>query len=171
MLDDKQLKQVREAGFKAERNVRGCAQCVLLAVKDIYDVPPDLFKAASGLMGGIAMTSEGPCGAFMGGAMLISHIFGRSLDNLSDKQSTRRAAEHVRKFKENFDAEYGTFLCAGVLRKIMGQGGFKFYMPEEMARFESLGGHDDKCPSVVANAAGWLAKTIEEAKASESKRT
>ena len=81
----------------------------------------------------------------------------------------RTAAEHVRKFKEYFDAEYGSFQCAGVQRKIMGQGGFKLYLPDEYAKFESLGGHDDKCTNVVANAAVWLAKTIDEIRALEPK--
>ena len=67
MLDDKQLNQIHEAGFKAEKNERGCAQCVLLAVKDTYDVPPEIFKAASGLSGGIALTGEGPCGLLSAG--------------------------------------------------------------------------------------------------------
>ena len=169
MLDDKQLNQIREAGFKAEKNKGGCAQCVLLAVKDTYDVPPEIFKAASGLSGGIALTGEGPCGAFIGGAMLIGHMWGRSMDNLADKRSMRTAADHVRKFKEYFDAEYGSFQCADVQRTIMGQGGFKLYLPDEYARFESLGGHDDKCTNVVANAAVWLAKTIDEIKALEPK--
>ena len=63
MLDQKQLAQIHEAGFQAEKNERGCAQCILLAVKDRYDVPPEVFKAASGLSGGVALTGEGPCGA------------------------------------------------------------------------------------------------------------
>ncbi len=169
MLDDKQLNQIREAGFKAEKNERGCAQCVLLAVKDTYNVPPEIFKAASGLSGGIALTGEGPCGAFIGGAMLISHMWGRSLDNLGDKRSMGTAAEYVRKFKQYFDAEYGSFQCADVQRKIMGEGGFKLYLPDEYARFEALGGHDDKCTNVVANAAVWLAKTIDEIQTLEPK--
>jgi len=167
MLDEKRLAQIHQAGFNAEKNERGCSQCVLLAMKDIYDVPPDVFKAASGLSGGVALTGEGPCGAFIGGAMLISHMYGRSMDKLEDKRSTRTAAAHVRKFKEYFDAEYGSFNCADIQRKLMGRGGFKLYLPEEFAAFEALGGHDDKCTNVVGKAAVWLVQTIEEIKASE----
>jgi C_GCAxxG_C_C family probable redox protein len=168
MLDGKQLAQIHEAGFQAEKNERGCAQCILLAVKDRYDVPPEVFKAASGLSGGVALTGEGPCGAFLGGAMLIIYMYGRSLENLKDKRSMRTAAEYVRKFKEYFDAQYGSFQCAGVQRKIMGQGGFKLYLPEEFEKFEALGGHDDKCTNVVGNAAVWLVKTIEEIRAAQA---
>ena len=166
MLDEKRLAQIHQAGFDAEKNARGCSQCVLLAVRDMYDIPPDVFKAASGLSGGVASTGEGPCGAFIGGAMLISHMYGRSLDKLEDKGSNKTAAAYVRKFKDYFDAEYGSFNCADVQRKVMGRGGFKLYRPEEMAAFEALGGHDDKCTNVVGKAAVWLAKTIEEIKAS-----
>jgi C_GCAxxG_C_C family probable redox protein len=169
MLDEKRLAQIHEAGFQAEKNERGCAQCVLLAMKDIYDVPPEVFKAASGLSGGVALSGEGPCGAFLGGAMLIGHMYGRSLDNLKDKRSMRTAATYVRKFKEYFDAQYGSFQCADIQRKIMGQGGFKLYLPEEYEKFEALGGHDDKCTNVVGNAAVWLVKTIEEIRTSEAK--
>lgn len=63
-------------------------------------MPPEVFKAASGLSGGVALTGEGPCGAFLGGAMLIGSLYGRSLDNLGDKRSMSKAAAHVRKFKQ-----------------------------------------------------------------------
>ena len=160
-MNDDKLAKVHEAGFLAEKNERGCCQCVLLAVRDLYDVPPQVFQAASGLSGGIGLSGEGPCGAFLGGAMLISSLFGRSIDNLSDKGAMRRSATYVRKFKEYFDAEYGSFNCADIQRKIMGRGGFKLYIPEEYQAFESLGGHDDKCTNVVGKAAVWLVKTIE----------
>jgi hypothetical protein len=101
--------------------------------------------------------------------MLIGHMYGRSLDNLKDKRSMRTAATYVRKFKEYFDAQYGSFQCADIQRKIMGQGGFKLYLPEEYEKFEALGGHDDKCTNVVGNAAVWLVKTIEEIRTSEAK--
>ena len=169
MIDDGKLAQIHETGFQAEKNERGCCQCVLLGVKDLYDVPPEVFKAASGLSGGVALTGEGPCGAFLGGAMLIGSLYGRSLDNLSDKRSMSKAAAHVRKFKQYFDAEYGSFNCADIQRKIMGRGGFKLYLSDEYQAFESLGGHRDKCTNVVGQAAVWLVKTIEEIKASESK--
>jgi C_GCAxxG_C_C family probable redox protein len=169
MLDEKQLAQIHEAGFQAEKNERGCAQCILLAVKDRYDVPPEVFKAASGLSGGVALTGQGPCGAFLGGAMLISHMYGRSLDNLKDKRSMGNAAAYVRKFKEYFDTQYGSFQCADIQHRIMGMGGFRLYVPEEFQKFEALGGHDDKCTNVVGNAAVWLAKTIEEIQTTEAK--
>jgi hypothetical protein len=91
------------------------------------------------------------------------------MDQLEDKPSMKTAATYVRKFKEHFDAEYGSFQCADVQRKIMGRGGFKLYLPEDYAAFEALGGHDDKCTNVVAKAAVWLAKTIEEIKDSAAK--
>ena len=169
MIDDRKLAQIHEAGFQAEKDVRGCCQCVLLAVKDLYDVPPQVFQAASGLSGGVASTGEGPCGAFIGGAMLISSLYGRSIDNLSDKRCMSTSAAYVRKFKAYFDAEYGSFNCADIQRKIMGRGGFKLYLPEEYQAFEALGGHVDKCTNVVGKASVWLVKTIEEIKESQAR--
>ena len=169
MVDDRKLAQVHETGFLAEKIHGGCCQCVLLAVKDLYGVPPEVFKAASGLSGGIALTGEGPCGAFLGGAMLISSLYGRGIDNLSDRPSGRKAAAYVRQFKEYFDAEYGSFNCADIQRKIMGHGGFRLYVPDERQAFEALGGHDDKCTNVVGKAAVWLVKVLEGIKESEGK--
>ncbi|NIQ05495.1 MAG: C_GCAxxG_C_C family protein, partial [Candidatus Korarchaeota archaeon] len=44
----------------------------------------DVFKAASGLADGLGLSGDGACGALVGGAMVISYLFGRERKDFED---------------------------------------------------------------------------------------
>lgn len=162
MEDKEDLRKLYEIGFNAEINQRGCSQCILLALREKYSVPNEVFKAASGFSGGVGSTGQGTCGSFLGGAMVISYLFGRGYENVNDVAKLRKASEYTRRYQKKFLDAYGSFDCAAIQKKLMGQGGFRLYIPEELALFDSLGGHTDKCPDVVGKAAIWVSEIIEE---------
>lgn len=155
-------KSVYEKGFNAEKDQRGCSQCLVFALKDKYGIPDHLFKAASGFTGGLGLAGEGPCGAFLGGVMILSYLYGRDLKHFDDISKLRDFSKLVRIYKKYFIKEYGSFECADIQKKLFGKGGFKLYNPEERELFDSLGAHVDKCPDVVGKAAQWVVELVEE---------
>ncbi len=51
-----------ELGFKYEANYGGCAQAALAAIFDVVGVEAeDVFRSATGLAGGIGLSTEGTC--------------------------------------------------------------------------------------------------------------
>jgi C_GCAxxG_C_C family probable redox protein len=161
------FKKIYDLGFAYERDYRGCAQCVIAALVDglgIRNAETDaIFKSATALAGGVAQETDGNCGAYAGGAMIISWHIGRERDNFADPQKIRaQTSALVSKLHGRFIAEYGTVTCARVHTKIMGR---PFYIkdPEELAKFDAAGAHTDKCTSVVGTVARWTAEILDEA--------
>jgi hypothetical protein len=63
------------------------------------------------------------------------------------------------KLVERFESEYGSSKCEHIQTKIMG----RYYdIWTERDAFLAAGGHDDKCPSVCANAAKWTLEILGE---------
>jgi C_GCAxxG_C_C family probable redox protein len=151
-----------ELGFEYEKNYGGCAQC---AIGALYEMFPDLqneaiFKSASGLGGGIGLTTFGSCGALAGGVMVLSQIYGRGLKDIKDPERKRFVAYRLsERLVTKFLDEYGTVTCSEIQTKLMGKS---FYMYEEWEEFLEAGGHSTACTMVVGNATKWAAQLIAE---------
>jgi len=159
-------KNAHDLGFEYEKAYRGCAQCVFAALQDALGLRNEktdaLFKALTGFMGGMAQETDGHCGAYSGGALMIGHHVGRERDNFADPEKIRlKTAALVRKLHQKFIDEYGTVTCSHIHRKIMGRP-FYFREPEEMVKFDAAGAHTDKCTEVVGMAARWTAEILAE---------
>lgn len=161
--DFEQLKtKASELAYKYEQKCGGCSQCVLAALKDtIGGISDDVFKAGTGLAGGIGLTGNS-CGALTGGVMVLSCYLGRDYAHFADPEGERFKSFHLAdKLQSKFEEEYGTSLCKGIQKHIMG----KFYdlrIPSEKAAFLDAGGHDDKCPAVCAKAAAYVLDILNE---------
>lgn len=147
--------------FRYEAEYGGCAQTTLAAIFDVMNVDAeDAFKAATGLAGGIGLSTEGACGAVIGGAMAISYFFGRERSNFADPDRRRfRAYMVVKKYLEEFKKEFGSIRCEDIQRKLMGRT-FDLFDKKDWEEFLEAGGHTDKigrhtdkCPSVAGTAA------------------
>jgi C_GCAxxG_C_C family probable redox protein len=153
-----------ERGFEHEKNYGGCAQCVLAS---LYDVFPelkneDIFRSATGLGGGVGLTTRGNCGGLTAGVMVLSNIYGRELNNIADPERKRFIAYILgKKLADKFLAEYGTVTCGEIQTKIMGRS---YNMYEEWDAFIAAGGHSTACTTVVGKAAKWVAEIIIEAR-------
>ena|SRR5665648_20801 len=154
---------VERLAIKNEREYGGCSQCVVAAFKESTDrISDDVFKAATGLAGGIGITGKTCCGAITGGIMVLSTYLGREYNNFKDPNKIRFETFKMSKELVNrFEAEYGTVVCDEIKKKIMGRT-FNLWDEKEYEEFLAAGGHDDKCPLVCGNAAKWVAEILVE---------
>ena len=161
MTGEDKIKMAYDIGFKYEKEYYGCSQCTVAAVSDALDVRNDfIFKAASGLAGGMGSLGTGPCGGYIGGAMMISAFFGRVRELFDDDVENRRCSYLlVRQLHDRFVDTYGSFECREVQRWVFGRS-FNLLDIEQRQLFEIGGGHTDKCPTVVGNGAAWSCELI-----------
>jgi len=88
---EKILEEVYNRAFKYKAKIGSCPQCVLAALMETLDVgDPATVQAADALAGGSALSTEGTCGALVGGLLAISSIVGRSYDNFKAGETKRR---------------------------------------------------------------------------------
>jgi len=146
--------------YKYEAEIGSCPQCVLSALMETLDVgDPATVKAADAMAGGTALSTNGTCGALVGGILAISSIVGRSYEDFKAGKHNRRVFHYSKKLYDRFVEEYGSPLCKDVQKKIFGRS-FKLLDPKDYDEFEKMGAHVDKCTSVSGNAARWAAEII-----------
>jgi C_GCAxxG_C_C family probable redox protein len=156
-------KKAHDLGFYFEKEFRGCGQCFIAAVYDTLDLPYDaLFKSMSGLAGGVGMINDGNCGAYIGGVLILSNFVGRERGDFKDNIGKRFEAYRLaRKLRDRFVERYGSVTCGDIHQKIFGRY-FNLLDSEQMALFDEMGGHSDKCPEVVGGAAAWVIEILNE---------
>ncbi|MBW1695645.1 MAG: C_GCAxxG_C_C family protein [Deltaproteobacteria bacterium] len=158
---DKLLQEAYRLGFEYERTFRGCSQCVIAAIQDTIGIKEDsVFKSATGFAGGIGLSGIGPCGAFSGGVMVLSHLVGRERSNFSDPERIRfKCFDVSKKLLDKFVAEFGTIVCRDIQCRIFGR---PYYLrdPDEFKKFHDAGAHDEKCPDVVGKAVRMAVELI-----------
>ena len=120
---------------------------------------PKTIQAADALAGGTALSTEGTCGALVGGLLAIGSVVGRTYEDFSAGKRRRRVFQYAKKLYDKFTEEYGSPLCKGVQKKIMGKS-YNLLDAKEYAEFEKAGGHVDKCTNVSGNTARWAAEII-----------
>jgi C_GCAxxG_C_C family probable redox protein len=153
-----------QLGKEYEKVYKGCSQCVVAALQDTFDIRNDaVFRAASGLAAGGGLATDGSCGAYAGGIMVLSSLQGRKRDTFADEEELTKSMEPVMKLHNRFIQEYGSVVCRDIQTKIFGR---HYYLadPEDFEKFEKAGAHDAyHCPEVVGKAARWVAALINEA--------
>ena len=148
------LEKAYKLGFEYEKTYRGCSQCVVAAIHDTLGIQDDsVFKAATGLAGGIGLSGIGPCGGFTGAAMVLSQLKGRERSKFDDPEKVSfKSFDMANKLVDKFLDEYGTITCRDLQKRIFGRS---YYLrdPDEFKKFHDAGAHDVKCPDVVGKAA------------------
>src|SRR6056297_3511754 len=133
-----------------ERKYTGCAQCVLGAFKKVFGtISDDVFKAGTGLCGGIGGTGNA-CGALTGGVMVLSVYLGREFDNFADPgfEMQGKNRELVKELYDFFMEEYGGITCKQVQKAMLGRS-YDFFDEQELAAWEESTAHEKECPTVV----------------------
>lgn len=154
------LEKVYRLAYKYEAERGSCPQCVLAAIKETLGIgDPETIKASQGLAGGSALSTEGTCGALVGGLLAISSIIGRNYKEFSAGARKIRVYKYSKKLYDKFVEKYGSINCKDVHKKIFGRT-FNFFDDKDYAEFEKQGGHVDKCPSVSGDVARWTAEII-----------
>ncbi len=154
------INEAFELGKKYESECTGCAQCTIAAVFEALGIwNDDVFKAASGLADGLGLTGDGTCGAFTGGAMAISHLFGRKHGDFKDIFKPFKSYELVKKLHSQYIEQYGSCRCHDVQKSLMGRT-FNLWDMNDMAEAFSPGGLPDHCPNVVGTIAKFTTEII-----------
>lgn len=104
-----------------EMNQQGycCAQILAMAVLDAAGRENNgLVSAVAGLCGGVAWSGEGTCACLTGGACVISHFTGKSLEQEQNVEHFKPAlGEYLDWFSEKMD---GKLTCLDILNRDMG---------------------------------------------------
>jgi C_GCAxxG_C_C family probable redox protein len=155
------LEKAYESGYQYEKDYRGCSQCALAAIYDTLNINDDgVFKAATGFAGGGGLTGISVCGGYAAGVMAISQLCGRDRSNFADPEGTRfRTFALVREFTMDYIRELGSIICRDIQARFFGR---PYYIadPDDFAKFEAAGGHEDKCTDVVGKATRLAVKFI-----------
>ncbi len=162
MEEDKdKIKKAYDLAFKYEAERGSCPQCVLSSLKESLNLEDveNCIKASDSLAGGTCLSSNGTCGALVGGMLALGSFYGRSYESFSKGERRRRVFQFSKKLYDRFIEEYGSILCKDVQEKLFGKS-YNLMDKDEYAKFEEAGAHVDKCPSVAGNVAKWTAEII-----------
>jgi hypothetical protein len=167
LVDEASLEQRRKAfetGFRYEQEYGGCAQCSIAACFETLGKPPEpLFQAAAILSGGGAVCTDGSCGSYSGALMVLGSFAGRSYVGMleeSDDEACARANCMGQKLHQKYMDTYGDVRCEAIQKRIFGRS-FRLYDADDAKAFGEAGAHEDKCPSVVASACGWVFEILQ----------
>lgn len=154
------LERAYNTGFEYEKTRHSCSQCVIVSLEEVFKFNyPDLVKASYPFGGGGVRSTEGTCGALVGGLLIIGYLFGRNRKEFLKNQFNYKSQEIGDVLFQKFMKEYGSILCKDIQRKIFGRN-FNLRDQEDREEYEKAGGHEDKCPSVVGKSCCWTAKII-----------
>ena len=146
--------------YKYESERGSCPQCVYSAIFETLKIGDEkIVQGLDALAGGTALSTEGTCGALVGGLVAISSVFGRTYKDFSEGDSRRRVFMYSKKLYDKFIDKYGSPVCKQVHKKIFGRT-FNFFDPTEYQEFEDAGGHVDKCTSVSGDVASWTVEIL-----------
>jgi len=154
-----------QLGFEYEEKYHGCGQSVIAAVSETLGVfDEELFNSATGLCGGIGLSGDATCSAFIGGAMMIGVFFPRRRENFDgDRENKYINFDLVQKLRQKFIDAYGTITCGQIHAEKYGRA-FDLRDKNERHAFEDAGGHgQDGCTQVVAKASQWTVEVLAEA--------
>ena len=105
-----------------EKECTGCAQTTIAGIFDALGIEnDDVFKAASGLADGLGLSGDGTCGALVGGAMVISYLFGRERKDFKDIFKPMKSYLLAKKLHDQFVEKYGTCRCYNLQESLMGR--------------------------------------------------
>jgi len=161
-MDSKEelLKKAYDLAFKYEAERGSCPQCVLAALYETLNVgDPKTIQACQGLAGGTTLTTEGTCGALIGGLLAIGSVKGRTYEEFSEGKSKSIVYKYTKELYDRFFEEYGSCLCKDVQKKIFGKS-YDLLDVHGYSEFEEAGAHVDKCPDVSGKTAIWAAEII-----------
>jgi len=169
MVKEEILNEVEIKAYKYEQEYWDCSQCTLLAIQETFGLNVDnSLKAATGFAGGLGRRGS-VCGGVIGGVMCFGLFFGRDLVTMKHpdphlrhklrEDIELRMGDLIDKFCSRFETEYGSILCSEIENKIFGRY-FNLKSQKDREEKNRLGGHFDKCPSVVGKAARWATELI-----------
>jgi C_GCAxxG_C_C family probable redox protein len=164
-MDKEKMMQIAfENGSKYEKDYRGCNQCAIAGIQDALGIRNDfVYKAGSGLAGGLGECTDGVCGGYSGGAMMISLLFGRTRKEegtVKGREDKYVSFHLTAALHDKFVKKYGGVICRDIHKKLFGRS-FNLRNDDEKELFRKAGAHDlDKCCGAVGDGARWAVEII-----------
>lgn len=158
------IKKIGQGAYDNEMTCMGCSQTTLAALqKNLGLEEPSVFRAASGLAGGVGRTGEGACGALVAGVMVVSLICGREkLEPASISNAYLEAMNRSGILCDRFVEHFGSLKCHDIQRKVTGRA-WNLRDPEERNKLHD--GALAECSNVCRKAAELAAEIILEPEA------
>lgn len=130
-----------EVAFRYERDYHGCAQATVGALQEVLGIEnPDIFRAASGLGGGIGLSCISVCGGLSGGIIILSQLYGRTREAIDDKEGKRMIAYKLAScLLEKYLEKYGTTVCQEIQEQLFGRS-FDLRKAEDFKALVHAGG-------------------------------
>lgn len=160
------IEEAYQIGFEKEATLHGCSPCTFWAVAEVLGMDESteaIYKASTGLSGGVGLTIEGHCGALSAGALAIGMRFGRDFKGLEDLEAYQarmaRSNNLCRKLVERFREVYGTIICPEIQKKLFGRT-FDLHDAKEREEFAAAGAYTEVCSSVVGTGAKLTVEII-----------
>lgn len=152
MNREEMLGEVYKRAKAYELGGGNCSQCSLAAIFEVLGVDDDnVVRAATGFADGVGLTGDGHCGALSGGTIAISYFFGRKKEDMAKVGKQLKALLLVKKFHEQFIAEFSTCRCHDIQVKQFGRF-FNLYDMEDMKAAQTAG-LANQCSTLVGKAA------------------
>jgi len=163
-LEDEWFARAQHAydlGFQYEKEYHGCGQCALAAILESMDqFDETVFRAATALSGGLGLCGDATCAALTAAALAIGMVYPRARANFGgDRENKYRSFSMVQELRERAIQRYGSITCHDIHGHEMGRP-YDLRDEAEREAFEAAGAHDNKCTSVVAQAARWAVEII-----------
>jgi C_GCAxxG_C_C family probable redox protein len=123
---ERSKEEIAEKAFdlaeRYEKECTGCAQTIIAGVFDALGIEnDDVFRAASGLADGLGLSGDCTCGALVGGAMVISYLFGRERKDFKDMFKPMKSYLLAKKLHDQFAEKYGTCRCHDLQKSLIGR--------------------------------------------------
>jgi C_GCAxxG_C_C family probable redox protein len=141
---------------------------LILALQDVFDMRDDnLFKAASGLGGGVGLMHDN-CGALLSASLMLSLKYGRKREEIDNLEKLDSSCLTIAKFYKWFEQEFGSTICREIRTKLFGvhydlKIPWQYELAEETGQFE-------KCAEIVGKTAAKTAEMLWDAIEAEKKK-
>jgi hypothetical protein len=158
----KKAQEAYDLGFEYESVYHGCGQCSYAAISELLGCfDPEVFKAATGLCGGIGLKNNNTCSAFTGAVLAIGNLYHRRREHFDgDKEAKYTNFELVQQLYDKFTAEFGGITCAHIHTRKYGRPYDLSSKPEREA-FEEAGGHGPNgCTDTVGKASQFAIEVL-----------
>lgn len=125
---------------------------MILAVQDVLDMRDDsVFKAASGLVGGIGLMDD-TCGALLGACLMLGLKYGRGRDEIDNLEKLASSSEPVGKLYKWFEKEFDSATCREIRTRLHGGVFYDLKVPRQYD-LAMADGHLEKCSDLTGKTA------------------
>jgi len=138
-------------------------------LQDVFDMRDDnIFKAASGLGGGVGMMGDN-CGALLGASLMLSLKYGREREDIGNFEKLKDSGVPVGKLYKWFEKEFGSATCHDIRTRFGGGAYYDFQIPWQRELAEEAGMFE-KCSDLVGRTAAHTAEMLWDAIEAEKKK-